>query len=120
MAWVDLATFSSHKNCTHFCLGYITLWPAVHSSAHFDSVSEKNWRCDQKYGCAEYALAYSGIGQQRQTTCLQVEAYAALEKYREADAALQSAGRKSASFRETKEYKSLSSQLKAALQGLRR
>ena len=76
--------------------------------------------CNLQLGCAEYALVCSQSRIERQSTCLQVEAYAALGNYREADAALQAAGRKSASFRETKDYKSLSSQLKAALQGSRR
>lgn len=49
-----------------------------------------------------------------------MEAYAALEKYREADSALQAAGEKDASFRETKEYKSLASQLSAQLQKVAR
>jgi len=46
----------------------------------------------------------------------QVEAYAALGKHREADTALQAAVRKDPSFRETKEYKSLNTQLSAYVQ----
>ncbi|CAL5228541.1 g11695 [Coccomyxa viridis] len=46
----------------------------------------------------------------------QVEAYAALGKHREADTALQAAARRDPSFRETKEYKSLNTQLSAYVQ----
>lgn len=44
---------------------------------------------------------------------LQVEAYAALGKYREADTALAAAARRDLSFVETHEFRSLSTQLTA-------
>lgn len=47
---------------------------------------------------------------------VQVEAYAALGKHREADTALQAAAQRDPSFRETKEYKSLNTQLSAFVQ----
>jgi len=56
------------------------------------------------------------IYMQNSPVCFQVEAYAALGKHREADTALQAAVRKDPSFRETKEYKSLNTQLSAYVQ----
>ena len=50
------------------------------------------------------------------THVVQVEAYAALGKHREADMALQAAARRDPFFRETKEYKSLNTQLSAYVQ----
>jgi hypothetical protein len=54
------------------------------------------------------------------TMPVQVEAYADLRKYREADTALEAAARRDPSFASTQEYKRLTKQLAAYRQGLPR
>lgn len=53
-------------------------------------------------------------------SALQVEACAALARYREAAEALAAAAKRDPSFAKTQEYKSLSKQLTAHLQGARK
>ena len=58
----------------------------------------------------------SGVFESEWAVLLQVEAYAALGRYKEAGEALEAAARKDPSFAKTNEFKSLSTQLTAYFQ----